>query len=330
MTKWLSRGAIAMSVFVGFGCEAPAQQRLVTGRAIPATLPAVREAVGSLPMNAVLSPDRRFAIVSDMGYRQSLSSIEIATGRRVSAVPYERSKKYRTRGLYFGLAIGPDNLVYAAQGGDESIAILKLNDDGTLKPAGTIKTEKGDFPAGVALDGRGHLFVTSNEPNGTTGPLDNPGTLTCYDTTTHQAIGRLTFQTYLNLTNYLLAVAATTAGKVYVASQRDACVYAIDARDPAAMKITGTLDTGAHPSSLILDPDQKRLFVSNAGSDTVSQIDVATDKITATVLLRPEVARDVSGVTPLGMSLAPDGESLYVAAADLNAVAVAGNGRGRK
>lgn len=304
--------------------ETPADRLLVTGRALPATMPVARTAVGSLPMNMIASKDRRFAFVSDMGYRQSLSCIDLRTGERVGELKYNNPAKNVTQGLYFGLALSADGrTLYVGTGRDNNVGIVDVGPDGTLKRAGKIETKKGDFPAGVALDSRGMLFVTSNEPYGDAAPLDMPGTLICFDSVTKNEVGRVAFDSYLGTTNYPLAVVATRDGsKVFVASQRDACVYVVDSREPTAMRVIAKIDTGKNPAALLMDDDEKRLFVSNSGSDTVSQIDVATNKVAHTVLLRPDVAKHVAGVTPLGMSLSPDGGKLYVAAADLNAVAV--------
>ncbi len=66
----------------------------------------------------------------------------------------------------------------------------------------------------------------------------------------------------------------------------------------------------------------KRLYVANAHSDTISVVDTATDKVIGTVLLRPEIARDLAGATPTGLALSPDEKTLYAALGDMNAVAV--------
>jgi DNA-binding beta-propeller fold protein YncE len=62
--------------------------------------------------------------------------------------------------------------------------------------------------------------------------------------------------------------------------------------------------------------------VANSGSDTVSIIDPGTDKVLSTVLLRPGAARGLPGCTPEGMAVDRAGKRLYVALADMNAVAV--------
>src|SRR5205814_2532350 len=61
---------------------------------------------------------------------------------------------------------------------------------------------------------------------------------------------------------------------------------------------------------------------ANALSDTISIVDTRDDKVTATVLLRPRMARDLPGVTPTALALSPDQKTLYAALSDMNAVAV--------
>lgn len=324
--KRLLASALCSLAVAGCVIDEPPQQnaqRLITGKNIPATMPAVRQAVGSLPMNVIVSPDKRYAIVSDMGYRQSLSAIDLSTGKRVGEIVYATTKKNPTVGLYYGLAIDSENNIYAAQGGEASVAVVHLEANGTLVPVRTIKlTGGGDFPAGVALDGRGNLFITSNAPSGNERPLHTPGVLFAYRTD-GEFLGRYDFPSFMGTTNYPLDVVALKDGsKVYVASQRDGCVYAFDAKNPKDLKPLGKIETGAHPSDLLLDESHHRLLVSNADSDTVAIVNTNTDKITATVLLRPEIAQNVAGVSPLGMSLSSGARTLYVATADLNAVAV--------
>ncbi len=307
-------------------------ERLVTGRSIASTQPTdakpdpvapiARQAVGSLPMSMVLSADRKYAIVSDMGYRASLSSIDVATGQRVGEIKFNRTRANATRGLYYGLALSTSNEIYAANGAAGTIAVSTLAPDGSLKPSATIKAQEGDFIAGLALDSRGVLFATSNDATGKDFPLNCPGTVIAFDTKTRREISRLDLPSYMGMSNFPLAIAVTPDGaRVFAASQRDACLYVLDATDAAHLKYLDKIDTGSHPSALLLSHDARQLYVSNAGSDTVSFVDVASLKVTSTILLRPEAARALAGTTPLGLSLTPDGKLLFVALGDMNAVA---------
>ncbi len=120
------------------------------------------------------------------------------------------------------------------------------------------------------------------------------------------------------------ALAAVTSGpltgkKLYATSESEGVVAVIDT---AAAKTTATIKTGTQPMALLLDKAQARLFVANAGSDTVSVISTAADRVTKTILLRPNDVRGLPGATPTGLALSPDEKRLYVTLADMNAVAV--------
>src|SRR5256885_5651064 len=135
------------------GCQQTASDLphdlLITGRGIsPATQPT--QDVGSMPMNLALSPDGRFIVTTGMGYYESLWSIRTSDGKGVSHVDYPNRASAiggeanppttrhvdESNGLYYGLAIAPDNTVYAAQGAHDTIAVLQLGEDGKLEQRG--------------------------------------------------------------------------------------------------------------------------------------------------------------------------------------------------
>ena len=143
------------------------------------------------------------------------------------------------------------------------------------------------------------------------------------DARSGKKLGRFVFTSEMGSCNFPLAVTALPDGsKVYVASQRDAAVYVLDVKDPARPKHLAVLGTGSHPDALQLNKAADRLFVANAHSDTISVVDTSSDKVTATVLLRPEVVKDLAGATPTGLALSPDEKTLYATLGDMNAVAV--------
>jgi YVTN family beta-propeller protein len=302
--------------------------------------------VGLLPLNLAVTPDGQNAVISDIGYHQSLWSIRTDDGAAVSHYDFTTPRRSaegenpttapmarggrgagRSNGLYYGLAISTDHTVYAAQGAHDSIAVFSLDGSGKLAPNGTIAARHEDFPVGLALDSHGHLFVANNAANvDEANPLKQPGTVAIYDTSSKKELGRYVFSSNANgsgTSNFLFGIVAMEDGsKAYVASERDDCVYALDTRDPSHPALASKIATGAHPVTLILSRDQSRLYVSNSLSDTVSIIDTSSDQVIGTILLRPKLVRDLPGVTPLGLALSPDQKTLYVALADMNAVAV--------
>jgi DNA-binding beta-propeller fold protein YncE len=292
-------------------------------------------------MNLLLTRDRRYALTSDMGYYESLWSIRCADGRAVSHVDFSNhpsastapggpitgtvapAASQKSNGLYYGLAIASDNTVYAAQGAHDSIAVLQLGDDGNLTLRDSIQTKRFDFPAGLALDDRGRLYVANNAA-GDGDPYRLSGSVAIYEPATKHELGRFTFSdSYGGTSNFPMGIAALRDGsKTYVAAERDDAVYALDTHDPAKPSLIGKLSTGAHPVAVLLSADQREMFVANSLGDTISVIDTAADKIAATVLLRPHMARDLPGVTPTALALSPDQKILYAALSDMNAVAV--------
>ncbi len=357
-----------------FGAPALAQNPnpLVTGKKI--TLPplGVQQNVGSLPMHMVLTPDGKYAISTDMGFREGLVCISTVTGKTAQPItapaptnpdgspaglPISQSilqfgafsaarGSYGPEGLYYGLAVKSNgdgsSTLYAAQGHNSSIAVVNVSAAGALSLTGTIALKKGDFPAGLALDGRGYLYVANNETFGSGSDVTDittPGSLIVVDTKAGAEVSRFPFVLPISLladgktpfspTNFPLAVAATAGGKVYVSSQRDANVLVVDCSDPASPKAGASITTGSHPISLLLNKSQSSLYVANAHSETVSVISTATNTVTSTILLTPPDAHGLPGFTPTGLALTPDESRLYVTLGDASAVGVVDLALGR-
>ncbi len=347
--------------------QTPMTNPLVTGKRITQPPLGVQTSVGSLPMNMILTPDGRYAISTDMGFRQGLVCVSTVTGRLGQPVtapapttpdgspagfPVSRSilqfgayvsagpdaGTYGPQGLYYGLAVKANgdgtSTLYAAQGADNKVAVVTVGADGSLALARTFTLGAGDFAAGLALDGRGNLFVAVNEtyPAGAVGNITTPGSLLVLDAASGALKSRYSFflpvgtladgKTPFSPTNFPLAVAATSGGKVYVTSQRDANLSVVDCSDPANPKPGARIATGAHPISLLLNRSQSKLFVANAHSETVSVVNTADDSIADTILLPPTDAHGLPGFTPTGLALTPDESRLYVTLGDANAVGV--------
>jgi YVTN family beta-propeller protein len=290
----------------------------VTGKRI--TPAGVNQEIGSLPMNMILSPNGKFAITSDIGFHQAIWSINTATGAKISHVDFENSTLAPNYGLYYGLAFGADGTLYAAQGDNQSIAKLALSNTGTLTLTGSIATRAGDFPSGLSADTRGYLYAANNDPD----TFAQPTSVAIYNSAGIE-VGRYTFSSSFGGTpNFPLAIATLKDGsKTYVASQRDSAVYVLDTATPGAPSLIGKISTGSHPSGLLFNKSQSRLFVANAHSDTVSVVSTSSDSVLSTLLLRSGRLKNVPGATPVGLGLSPDQKTLYVALGDMNAVAVA-------
>ncbi len=298
----------------------PAQ--LVTGKLLTPT--GTQTPIGSFPANMVVSPDGRFILVTNAGMREYLSVLRASDGALVSRLDWNGASpifKNKKQALYFGLVCGApqdgQTPVYASCGAEGTVAVLSLASDGTLtdtgKTLGKLNSAKSDtiHLAGLALSADGtQIFAANNSAdpkNAMRGELQSLNVQT----------GAI--QSQVSLPGYPFAIAATRIGKVYVSSEQRGSISVVNV---TTGKDEREIATGTQPAGLLLDKAQKRLFVTNAGSDTLSIIDTATDRVTQTLLLRPSNARGLAGATPLGLTLSPDEKRLYIALADLNAVAV--------
>jgi YVTN family beta-propeller protein len=266
-------------------------------------------------------PGGRFAVVTNTGFRQYLSVISLQTGEVVDKVAFQSPD-----GLYYGLCVAPGPgvpVVYVSHGARDRVSRWTVSEEGKLeriKPdiscAPEHASDDPNFAAGLALSPDGADLCVAD--NIATKRADFKGTLSVY----RAVDGRL--KATLPTGGFPLAVACAPdpAGgyKVYVSSERDGCVTVFRS---AAFDAPGkVISTGAQPAYFLESPDKRRLYVSNAGGDTVSVIDTTSDRVLGTVLLRPSAVRGLPGATPLGMALSPDETRLYVAMADMNAIAV--------
>jgi YVTN family beta-propeller protein len=107
-------------------------------------------------------------------------------------------------------------------------------------------------------------------------------------------------------------------GQVFVSDWADRVVLVID---PIELRVVKRIAVGEHPNQMVLHPEDDRLFVACASSNSVSVIDVKRGVVIETIVtsLFPNAPE---GSTPDALALSPEGETLYVANADNNCIAV--------
>ncbi len=332
-------GLVAATTFAGVRMadahrqDAMMQPPASTGRLLTPT--GQQTNVGSFPANMALSPDGKYIAVTNTGFRQYLSILSADDGHLVSQLPFipaanDRSDK---TSLYYGLAFdAPADgqaagtyRLFASRGPQDKVSVFTVSGEGVIAalsdintpsplPAAT-KDAQPNFPAGIGVSA-GHLYIANNETSAYT---DFKGSVSVVDSKAGVVVGKIT------TAGFPYAVCAVTKGdsagkKVYISSEQDGCVSVLDVSDPANGKHVRDIQTGDHPMALLLDADQKRLFVANASSDTVSEIDTNTDKVTRTWNARGK--SNLPGATPTALALSPDQSRLYVTLADHNALAV--------
>ncbi|MBC8065661.1 MAG: hypothetical protein H7Y17_12595 [Chlorobia bacterium] len=288
----------------------PAEVPLSTGKLISPIGEHVD--VGSFPVNMVLSPDGKFVVVTNSGFRQNLSVISVETGKVLDQADFGQARPNRT-GLYYGLAFGADGRIYASKGALDQVATFSLSSDGKLSAGAVLDNkapEGSKIPhhvAGVA-ELHGTLLAVNNQ---THKDNDLKGSLSVLDIASNSITKKIV------LPGFPFGI-VTANNKAFVTSERDGVVTAVD----IAAGTTKDIRTGENATAIIANRDKTRLFVSNSNSDTLSVIDVKSESVLKTILLRPAELRSLPGCTPLGIALSQDERTAFVAMADLNAVAV--------
>jgi DNA-binding beta-propeller fold protein YncE len=257
-------------------------------------------AVETLPLNVVVTPDNRYAIVATSGLmRPSLAVIDIAT--------WTVKNTYKLDNAWFGLAFSPDGTKLYVGGGGQNNVQEFVYADGTLTKARTLNlpAQTGEtFAGGVAIskDGR-TLYVTRVFAM----------TLSAIDLTS----GQITKTIPLPAEPYTCVVSPDGA-TVYVSLWGGSRVQGF-----TADKLIPIVDvpTGEHPNAMLFSSDGRRLFVAAGSSAAVWVFDTfsweAIEQVSTN--LYPQ-APPTS--TPNSLALSPDGRQLLVANADINAVAV--------
>lgn len=326
--RWILPAAIALAAIALLLVlrQPPARAALLgepiflpTGRSI--TPLGEQVTVGSWPSNLAVSPDRKFLVVTTLGSRQFLTVLRASDGAETDRVSFNAKAENSTKneGLYFGLDFGPKNasgetLLAAGQGSLERVALLWLSADGKLKRDRELDLR---FPeggpqeaAGVAFGPDGKtLYVASN---GASSKENTNGAISVFAVESGERLGRWVTP------GFPLDVACAD-GKVYTSSERDGLVAVFDQASGERLTDIGT---GTNPTHLLASPDGASVFVANSNSDTISRIDTKGHRVVQTILVRPDAARGLPGATPLGMALSEDAKTLWVALADMNALAV--------
>jgi YVTN family beta-propeller protein len=160
--------------------------------------------------------------------------------------------------------------------------------------------EKDRFIAGLVTDAHGHLFAINFQTD------------SLYEL--DAATDRVLASTRLGYRPFQLAISPDGAN-LAVANWGEQSVSLVST---STLKESARIPVGMHPTDLGFAHDG-RLFVANAGSNSISVIRDGAVSETILTSLRPD---DPVGSTPNGLAVNADGSRLYVANADNNDVAV--------
>lgn len=101
-----------------------------------------------------------------------------------------------------------------------------------------------------------------------------------------------------------IAVAVSPNGqRVYVANQVSGTVTVVNG---ATLGLIANVRVGNSPSALAIHPDGSRVYVANTSDGTISVLNTGTNRVDSTI--------DGGGAALVGLSVTPNGDSLYAAA----------------
>jgi YVTN family beta-propeller protein len=171
------------------------------------------------------------------------------------------------------------------------------------------------------VDGDGNLYIANNDPD----TFAQPASIAIYNPAGAQ-VGRYSFTgSYFGTPNFPLGIAVLADGsKTYVGSQRDGAVYVLNTSNPGGVTLQTTVNVGSHPVGLTFNQSQSLLYVAVAHADSIAVISTTNDSVVSTLKFTVPTLQNFLGVTPLQMSITSDGNTMYAALGDLNAIAVLG------
>ena len=256
--------------------------------------------VGDMPLNLVQTPDSKYLIVISNGLaKPAFHVIDIASWTVKSTMPLDSA--------WLGLTWHPDGTrLYSAGAAQNNVQEFNYADGVITRartfalPPGTGETFAGGLT--VSADGR-TLYVTRVFAQ----------TVSAIDLASGQILSTVT----LPAEPYTCTVSADGT-RLYVSLWGGARVQVYMA---PSMVLLEEYTTGEHPSAMVLSRDGKRLFIACGSTASVWVYDTfsgaAIEQISMS--LTPE-APPTS--TPNSLALSPDGATLIVSNADINAVAV--------
>ena len=290
---------------------------LPTGKQLMGEAPGAPQRLNSLPVSIAASPDGHDVVTVNAGYgtwqskyEQSLAVYDSSSGQ-VRDFPDARTSRKSKETLYSGAAFSRDGQhIYVSMA-----SLANPSDDGKGNPGSGIAVYS--FSTGVVAPER---FV----------PI--PMQPLAQARTTLLPAGKLSHQGV----PYPAAIAVTGAPgaeKLLVALNLSDSAVLLDA---ATGKIEHSFDLAesstvpsTYPIAAAVSPDGKRGYVALWNASEVAELDLERGKVLRKIALLKLSSPVAAGSHPCALALSPDGDRLYVALSNRDAVAAIDVHRGR-
>ena len=227
--------------------------------------------VGLHPAHVVLTPDGRFAYVTNGG-DNTVSVVDTAVQRVVATIQVGK--------FPHGIRVSPDGKqAYVANLKGDTVSVI---DTGSQKEIAQIPAGKG--PAQVGFSENGRLAFVS---------LSEEGAVAVIDLATRRVVrkirvGAVPIQLFATPDSRTLLVANQGSRK-----KPSKTVSMIDLE---SFKVTKTVETGFGAHGVVVDRDGRYAYITNTYADSVSVIDIQAQKVVATIPV---------GKGPNGISVRP-------------------------
>ena len=316
--------------------------------------------VGTNPLGVAVTPDGRYAIVTNDSQRSGLSAPasapDLVSGSSLAVVDTRTmrvaSVYHGSETFFVGIAALRDpanparTIVLASDGSSNSVRVFDLDATGTLNPESQSIELSSRFPATIALSSNGRVAYVANNIGGTVSAIDIAARRLMrtvpvgYFPYGVAADGNRVFVANSGISEYSALAQPARApqfanprGNEYRSSSltivgTDATgAFSSDTGSNSTVRLDPIPDGvsavgGAYPGAIVARRDGRYAYISMGNVDRVATLSlVGEPRVVAGLDLRLFVNAPY-GTQPSAQVLSADGKRLYVALSGLNAVAV--------
>lgn len=246
--------------------------------------------VGHAPSGAIANPKRNEVYVVNSG-DGTVTVIDATTNQIVHTIGVQK--------LPYSIAIDADGrLGYVANSGSNTVSVIDLQERQQIAVSGT-----GEQPGEAKISPDMRSLVVTNRGSGSISIYDvasapDPKSDAAYPAPKLRA-------TFAGCPGATDAAILPDSSKVFVACSAGHQIMAVGLasapgswpakQDPNSMhdRLLTRLDVGQTPIHLALKPDGGELFVSNFGSNTISEVSTWTNEVGGTYAIGPQPSRGV-------------------------------------
>jgi DNA-binding beta-propeller fold protein YncE len=236
---------------------------------------------------------------------------------------------------HVGLAFSHDgNTLYAAGGADDVVYVYKRNGAtwAAAAPVSLGHSSKGvglsvrPNASGLAVSADDRTLVVANNYNDSISIIDTATGTVRYEHDLRPFFSRNEAVQGGVGGTFPFAVVIKGNETVYVSSDRDREVVVVDVSSRTAGRLVQRIKLDGNALGMTLDAAQVRLYVAQDNADQVAVIDTGSHAVITKIDARapqgmlPE--KKYTGVATFGVTLSPDGQTLYAVNSGANSIAV--------